>query len=156
MHHDVDLPALLPAVARKLLGDPNKELSNGKKLRYGSRGSLSLDLTKGVWYNHETGQGGGVFDLIRHKKGLSDTGVWGWLREERLIEDDGARDPETPEKAKPKKKLDKIVDISDYPDENGELLFQVVRYEPKDFRQRRPDGRARPSSSSRARRTLTG
>jgi putative DNA primase/helicase len=28
----------------------------------------------------------------------------------------------------------------DYPDENGKLLFQVARYEPKDFRQRRPDG----------------
>jgi AAA domain len=29
----------------------------------------------------------------------------------------------------------------DYCDENGELLYQVVRYEPKDFRQRRPDGK---------------
>ncbi len=28
----------------------------------------------------------------------------------------------------------------DYKDENGILLFQVVRYDPKDFRQRRPDG----------------
>ena len=29
----------------------------------------------------------------------------------------------------------------DYRDESGELLYQVVRYEPKDFRQRRPDGK---------------
>lgn len=28
----------------------------------------------------------------------------------------------------------------DYTDENGKLLFQTVRYEPKDFRARRPDG----------------
>ena len=28
----------------------------------------------------------------------------------------------------------------DYTDENGKLLFQTVRFEPKDFRQRRPDG----------------
>jgi 5S rRNA maturation endonuclease (ribonuclease M5) len=28
----------------------------------------------------------------------------------------------------------------DYTDERGELLFQVVRFAPKDFRQRRPDG----------------
>ncbi len=28
----------------------------------------------------------------------------------------------------------------DYVDENGTLLYQVVRFEPKDFRQRRPDG----------------
>jgi len=31
-----------------------------------------------------------------------------------------------------------IVATYDYRDEAGELLFQVVRYEPKDFRQRRP------------------
>jgi 5S rRNA maturation endonuclease (ribonuclease M5) len=29
----------------------------------------------------------------------------------------------------------------DYLDESGNLLYQVVRYEPKDFRQRRPDGK---------------
>src|ERR1019366_5080866 len=29
----------------------------------------------------------------------------------------------------------------DYTDAAGELLFQVLRFEPKDFRQRRPDGR---------------
>jgi hypothetical protein len=31
--------------------------------------------------------------------------------------------------------------IYDYTDERGNLLFQVVRFEPKDFSQRRPDGR---------------
>jgi uncharacterized protein (DUF927 family) len=30
--------------------------------------------------------------------------------------------------------------IYEYKDETGEVLFQCVRYEPKDFRQRRPDG----------------
>lgn len=34
----------------------------------------------------------------------------------------------------------RIVAEYEYRNENGELLFQVVRYEPKDFRQRRPDG----------------
>jgi hypothetical protein len=33
-----------------------------------------------------------------------------------------------------------IVAAYDYTDKNGELLFQVVRFEPKDFRQRKPDG----------------
>ena len=33
-----------------------------------------------------------------------------------------------------------LVATYDYTDENGELLYQVLRYEPKDFRQRRPDG----------------
>ena len=34
----------------------------------------------------------------------------------------------------------KTAAIYDYLDENGNLLHQTVRYEPKDFRQRRPDG----------------
>ena len=34
----------------------------------------------------------------------------------------------------------KIVATYDYVDEGGNLLYQVVRYEPKDFRQRKPDG----------------
>ena len=33
-----------------------------------------------------------------------------------------------------------IVKTYDYCDEQGVLLYQVVRFEPKDFRQRRPDG----------------
>jgi putative DNA primase/helicase len=33
-----------------------------------------------------------------------------------------------------------IVKTYDYTDERGDLLFQAVRYRPKDFKQRRPDG----------------
>jgi AAA domain-containing protein/Toprim domain-containing protein len=33
-----------------------------------------------------------------------------------------------------------IIATYDYVDEEGKLLYQVVRFEPKDFRQRRPDG----------------
>ena len=35
----------------------------------------------------------------------------------------------------------KIIATYDYRDDAGTLLYQVVRYEPKDFSQRRPDGR---------------
>ena len=34
----------------------------------------------------------------------------------------------------------RVVAEYDYTDENSTLLYQVVRYDPKDFRQRRPDG----------------
>ena len=34
----------------------------------------------------------------------------------------------------------KIITEYDYTDADGKLLYQVVRYDPKDFRQRRPDG----------------
>lgn len=39
-----------------------------------------------------------------------------------------------------KKEQGRIVATYDYTDEKGELLFQVVRFAPKGFRQRRPDG----------------
>jgi DNA primase len=35
----------------------------------------------------------------------------------------------------------KIIKTYDYRDESGELLYQVVRFEPKDFQQRRPNGK---------------
>ena len=34
----------------------------------------------------------------------------------------------------------KIIAVYDYVDETGEILYQNVRYEPKDFRQRKPNG----------------
>ena len=49
-----------------------------------------------------------------------------------------------------------ILATYDYTDEEGNLLFQVVRFYPKDFRQRRPAGcpisapRSSPSRTSRA------
>jgi putative DNA primase/helicase len=42
---------------------------------------------------------------------------------------------------KPVHRLGRIVCTYDYCDEKGRLLYQVVRYYPKDFRQRRPDGK---------------
>lgn len=39
-----------------------------------------------------------------------------------------------------RQKIDRIVATYDYTDEFGELLYQMVRFEPKDFRPRHPDG----------------
>jgi archaellum biogenesis ATPase FlaH len=41
----------------------------------------------------------------------------------------------------PKSSKPKIIDTYDYLRADGTLSYQVVRFEPKDFRQRRPDGR---------------
>ncbi|KKL07141.1 hypothetical protein LCGC14_2588990, partial [marine sediment metagenome] len=42
---------------------------------------------------------------------------------------------------KPEENKRRIVQAYDYCDKNDELIFQVVRYEPKDFLQRRPNGK---------------
>jgi len=69
---------------------------------------------KGVWTCDVCKAGGGQLDLAR-RLGL------------------------TPKReANPRRKH---VAAYDYRDETGALLFQVLRYQPKDFRQRRPDGK---------------
>jgi conjugative transfer relaxase protein TraI len=59
-------------LALTLLGEPNKNLSNRHTLRYGKKGSLVMNLENGLWYSHEAGEGGNLFDLIQKEQGLSD------------------------------------------------------------------------------------
>lgn len=113
-------------VARELLGEPNESLSTDDELRFGTRGSLSVRLDKGTFYDNEAGQGGGVVDLVRHRRHLEKPDAIAWMRERGHL----------PPSAKSKRE----VATYDYRDEVGGLLFQVVRFEPKDFRQRRPEG----------------
>jgi len=75
----VDLGSCMPEVARRLLGLPNKALSNIVTLRYGRRGSFVVDLKKGVWFDHEVGEGGGVMDLIEREIGLTGLEAMAWL-----------------------------------------------------------------------------
>ena len=49
--------------------------------------------------------------------------------------------PSKPKGSDGKNGKPRIVAQYDYRDETGQLVFQVVRYEPKGFRQRRPDGK---------------
>ena len=48
---------------------PTKCSRGGVEWRYGTNGSLSIDLHKNVYYDHEAGQGGGVLDLIVRDNG---------------------------------------------------------------------------------------
>jgi 5S rRNA maturation endonuclease (ribonuclease M5) len=43
---------------------------------------------------------------------------------------------------KPGRQSKQIEAVYDYKDEDGQLLYQAVRYHPKEFRQRRPDGKS--------------
>ena len=120
-----ELTSHMGDVARRLLGDPNKSLSSRRELRYGAHGSLSIDLETGTWFDHENQAGGGVVALIRRElKGANGTPAE-WLKSELGIDLAGGQP------------------VAEYPykDERGNLLFEVVRFEPKTFRQRRPDGR---------------
>ena len=54
----IDWPALMPDVARALLGEPNARLSTARELRYGTHGSLAVHVggeRAGTWRDHEAG-----------------------------------------------------------------------------------------------------
>lgn len=129
MHESVaeNLGQYMGQVARHILGEPNAALSSKRELRYGTHGSLSVDLEKGTWFDHETMEGGGVLKFIEHELKLANGSSVAWMQKELGISlETSAKQP---------------IAAYDYADENGEILFQVVRFEPKTFRQRRPNGK---------------
>ena len=59
---DHDWQKIAPEIARKLLGEPKVQKSN--EWRWNNKGSLTLNLEAGTFYDFEQGQGGGVKWLI--------------------------------------------------------------------------------------------
>jgi DNA primase len=88
--------------------------------------SLSVNLQTGYFKCFGCGKSGSIFDFHALKYGLSS---WDALKE--LAEVAGVTEPQRKE----------VIATYDYTDEARTLLFQVVRYEPKGFTQRRPDGK---------------
>ena len=76
-------------------------------------------------------EGCGTLEFVEREKGWKGAEAIDNLKREGYI--NGAAKPSGQSKKK-------IVARYDYRDEQGELLFQVCRMEPKDFCQRRPDG----------------
>ena len=61
-------------IAKDLLGDPNKRLSNGMELRYGDHGKLAVRITgekAGTWYDFAKGEGGDLFHLAQDVRKMS-------------------------------------------------------------------------------------
>lgn len=128
----IDFAAFMERAARKICGEPNARLSDKVELRFGTNGSLKVIIAgadRGTFYDHEAKLGGGVLDFLRHKLNLANGAAVEWLQIEL-----GAPRREAPKKGTARK----IVATYDYVDEAGELLYQAVRYEPKEFKQRQP------------------
>ena len=127
-----DLGKHIERVARHYWGEPNVKRSNDKELRFGTNGSKSVDLEKGCWYDFESDDGGNVLDLVRRCEGIADDAPIS-----QILSDKFGIPPLT------NKLLITATKKSteyDYIDAQGELIYQVLRFYPKSFRQRRPDG----------------
>ena len=128
-----NLGRLMEPVARHLLGEPNKEFSDTTELRYGSHGSLAIDLKHGRWYDHEAQVGGGVLALVARNIGCGNGEAVEWLREQ------GFEVPGDTPRRRPF--AERIVCTYRYLYADGSHAFDVVRLrDPKEFKQRAPDG----------------
>jgi hypothetical protein len=150
------------AVAREFLGEPNKALSKQNELRFGTNGSMSVDLEKGTFFDHGEDQGGGVLWFVESQTGKAGGEAVAELRSRGFdVEDNrspmpgGASDydgggRDTRGGAIYSQGTMRPVAEWDYRDADGKLLFQVVRMEDgtvndkdgkrnKSYRQRRPD-----------------
>ena len=61
-------------LALELLGSPNPYMSSPSSLRFGKGGKISVCISgerEGFWYDFERGEGGNLFDLIRHQKNMT-------------------------------------------------------------------------------------
>jgi hypothetical protein len=137
-------PGIIADVARLLCGEPNRALSGENELRFGRQGSLSVNLKKGTFYDHEAKVGGGFFDFVERKTGRKGQDAIRWLIENGLLPEAGR--PYPTRASASSRTSRRVVATYDYRDESGALRYQVVRYDPKTFRQRRPDGRERSNA----------
>lgn len=150
-----DLARHMEGVARTLLGEPNKAMSSKVELRFGSNGSLSVDLKKATAFDHEASEGGGVLWLIHRQTGLANGAAFDWLREHGFDVED-KREQHEPRRQQQGERRE-IEATYDYVSETGDLLYQVVRWvftdadgrpvmtkdgqkRKKTFTQRRPSG----------------
>lgn len=121
------------AVASHLWGEPNVRLSTATELRFGSKGSRVIDLTKGTWFDHEADEGGGTVDLIQRETGVVGRGEqFQWMRDELGIDVDADEPAKVNGSHAAAAAIDdamRLVATYPYADENGELLFEVQRLE---------------------------
>ncbi|MGI3212600.1 toprim domain-containing protein [Roseovarius tibetensis] len=77
---DAELRARIPELVTEVLGKPSSRA--GQEWRWGRKGSLSVVIggaKAGMWFDHETGQGGGFVDLVGRELGLSRRDAHDWI-----------------------------------------------------------------------------
>jgi len=96
-----EMETRFPELCEHLLGEPTRRTS--RELRYGRKGSLSVDLRKCVWRDHESGEGGGPLQLIQRELSLSKADAIAWAK--NFIGKSGSL-PALPRRERPTKKTE--------------------------------------------------
>jgi putative DNA primase/helicase len=125
----IELDVHIERVARRLFGEPNRALSKRHQLRFGTNGSLAVDIAgrnRGLWYDYENKIGGHTRQMLLDRGNCrDDADIAEWFKRELGLD------------VNPDKQH--VVKTYDYVDERGALLFQVLRWGPKKtFSQQQP------------------
>lgn len=70
-------------IVSEFRGPPNRALSSHKELRFGNKGSLSLQIEgpkSGLWFDHEMQRGGDIIELIKIELRCDDLGAIDWIQ----------------------------------------------------------------------------
>lgn len=140
MTHAQPLTGMMGDVAKTLLGEPNTRLSKpGDGLfKFGSRGSVEVNVREGWFSDYESDVRGGVLELIKHKGGATDdASAFRWL------EDRGIKEREVSPQNAAQPPAATASTFYDYRDETGDVVFRVERKQrgtEKKFLQHGPNG----------------
>ena len=118
----------IKAVATHFWGSPS--VIKEEELRWGNQGSKVINLSKGTFYDFELEQGGGCTDLIK-LYGPSNISVQDFLTDVIGMNQEQPQLKDVDDIKLPTKQT-----VYDYQDAQGKTIYQVIRYEPKTFRQR--------------------
>jgi hypothetical protein len=147
---NVPIEQIALKVLSEFVGEPNRALSSRTELRWGKGGSLSVDLVKNTWHDHEDQTGGGVLDLLQSFRGYSKAEAIEWLQDEGYLERRDRPQPNGqhagPNGASPQGKFagfmdDHPVAVFEYFDDKGKLAYEVLKFAktaPRRYMQRRP------------------
>jgi hypothetical protein len=117
-------------------------------IHHGTGPNFSVNIETGHWFCHTACKNGGdVFTFVERVAGYTFAEALEYIGEWAGCTPGKAPAPKTNSVSacakSDKSAKSRIAKTYDYTDEGGSLIFQVVRYEPKDFRQRRPDQNGR-------------
>lgn len=142
---NVSIEQVALAVLPEFMGEPNRSLSTKGEMRFGNHGSLSVDLVKNTWMDHEDQTGGGVLDLLKAFKGLDKSEALQWLEERGFIERRERPNGQANGHAEPQGKFAGFMDhwpiaTYEYRDDKGALSYEVLKFSkdaPRRYMQRR-------------------
>ncbi|MBX9751424.1 MAG: toprim domain-containing protein, partial [Roseococcus sp.] len=78
------LNARIADLARALHGEPNRDLSSEHQLRFGTHGSVAVEIAgenAGRWFDHEARQGGDGLEMVKQRRSLANGAALDWARQ---------------------------------------------------------------------------